>query len=185
VTSGVPNRRHVALIRGINVGKAKRVAMADLRALVESLGYRDVRTLLNSGNVVFTVRRAEQPQKIAERIERAIEKRLGMSARVTVLTAAELAEVIAENPLGSVAADPSRLLVTVLFDPLDRKRLMPLTKRDWAPDRLALGGRVVYQWCPNGQLESALVEDVSRVLGAGATTRNWATMTKLHALLVE
>jgi uncharacterized protein (DUF1697 family) len=178
-------RRHVALIRGINVGKAKRVGMADLRSLVEGLGYADVRTLLNSGNVVFTVRRAEPPARIAERIERAIEKRLGMTARVTVLTAAELAAVVAENPLGSAAADPTRLFVTVFFDLSDRKRLMPLTKRDWAPERLAIGRRVVYQWCPNGQMESALAEDVNRLLGAGATTRNFATMTKLHALLQQ
>jgi uncharacterized protein (DUF1697 family) len=179
----VTNRWHVALIRGINVGKAKRVGMGDLRALVEKLGYGDVRTLLNSGNVVFTVPRIEKPSKIADRIERAIEARLGMTARVTVLTAAELAAVIAENPLGPIAADPSRLFVTVIFDPADRKRLTPLTKQDWAPDRLALGKRVVYQWCPNGQLESELVEGVGRVLGAGATTRNWSTMKKLHALL--
>ena len=81
--------RHVALIRGINVGRAKRVAMADLRALMESLGYGDARTLLNSGNIVFTAGR-EGPDRIRARIERAMAARLGVSARVTVLTAAEL-----------------------------------------------------------------------------------------------
>src|SRR5881628_2807318 len=101
--------RHVALIRGINVGRAKRVAMADLRALVEDLGYGDVRTLLNSGNVVFTAPRAGRGA--ADRIEKALAARLGVPARVTVLTAAELAAAISENPLREVAKDPSRLLV--------------------------------------------------------------------------
>ncbi len=177
-------RKHVALIRGINVGRAKRVAMADLRALVVDLGYGDVRTLLNSGNVVFTVPASARSEP-ASRIERAITSRLGISARVTVLTRAELAAVVAENPLVGVASEPSRLLVTVLTDPADRKRLLPLARQDWAPDVLAVGARVAYLWCPKGMLESRLADAVSRLLGDGATTRNWATVTKLHALVGE
>lgn len=175
-------RRHVALIRGINVGKAKRVAMSDLRALVEDLGYRDVRTLLNSGNVVFTVP-ASVRKDPAARIERAITERLGISARVTVLTAAELADAVARDPFGKVPDDHSRLFVTVLIDPAHRKRLLPLARQDWAPDVLSVGARVVYLWCPNGMIESRLAEAVTRVVGDGATTRNWATMMKIHALL--
>ena len=173
---------HVALIRGINVGKAKRVAMSDLRALVEDLVYRDVQTFLNSGNVVFTVP-ASLRKDPAARIGKAITARLGISARVTVLTAAELADVVAGDPFGKVADDPSRLFVTVLIDPSHRKRLQPLARQDWAPDILSVGARVVYLWCPNGMLESRLGEAVTRLVGDGATTRNWATMMKIHALL--
>src|SRR5439155_26831574 len=97
--------RHVALLRGINVGRAKRVAMADLRALFEELGYGEVRTLLNSGNVVFTAR-AGNSATIATRIEKALTKRLGISTRVIVITAGELATIIAKNPLLDVAANP-------------------------------------------------------------------------------
>jgi uncharacterized protein (DUF1697 family) len=170
------------LIRGINVGRAKRVAMADLRALVESLGYGDVRTLLNSGNVVFDVPASARGDP-AVRIEQAMTRRLGVSARVTVLTAGEVAAAVADNPLGRVASDPSRLLVTILTNPADRKRLLPLARQDWTPDVLAVGGRVVYLWCPKGMMESRLAEAVSRLLGDAATTRNWATLTKLHALV--
>jgi len=81
------SERRVALLRGINVGRAKRLAMADLRALVEDLGYGDVRTLLNSGNIIFTVPRTKRGDAAA-RIEKAIASRLGVSARVYVLTAA-------------------------------------------------------------------------------------------------
>jgi uncharacterized protein (DUF1697 family) len=173
--------RQVALIRGINVGRAKRVAMADLRAQVEALGYRDVRTLLNSGNVVFTAL-GVAPSETAARIEEVLAERLRVPARVTVLTAAELAAAVAGNPLLAVAADPSRLLVSVLTNPVDRPRLEPLADQDWAPEVLALGARVAYLWCPEGILASRLPEAVGRALGDAVTTRNWATMTKLHAL---
>jgi uncharacterized protein (DUF1697 family) len=173
--------RQIALIRGINVGKAKRVAMADLRALVEDLGYGDVRTLLNSGNVVFTAP-GVAPGDAAARIEEGLAKRTGVSARVTVLTSRELATVISENSLAEVASDPSRMLVAVLMNKADRRRLEPLAKEDWAPEALALGTRAAYLWCPEGILASKLSEAVGRALGDAVTTRNWATMTKLQVL---
>ncbi len=174
--------RRVALIRGINIGTAKRVAMDDLRRLVEGLGYRDVRTLLNSGNVVYSVPRASAPCA-APRIEAALARRLGVTARVTELTAAEVAAAIAANPLLDVADDPSRLLVTVLAKPADRKRVAPLAKQDWKPERLALGPRVAYVWCPRGILDSKAAAALAKALGDGATSRNWATLNKLAALL--
>ncbi|HEU0014474.1 MAG TPA: DUF1697 domain-containing protein [Longimicrobium sp.] len=174
--------RQAALLRGINVGRAKRVAMADLRALVAGLGYTDVRTLLNSGNVVYTAP-GVKPEKAAAAIEKALRERTGVSSRVTVLTAKEVAEIVADNPLADEADNPSRLMVTVLTDPADRTRLEPFAKQDWGDERLALGKRVAYQWCPEGIATSTLVEAVGRTLGDAATTRNWATLLKLHALL--
>jgi uncharacterized protein (DUF1697 family) len=173
--------RQVALIRGINVGRAKRVAMAELRTLVENLGYRDVRTLLNSGNVVFTSSRAT-PRDTAARMEKALAEGLGVSARITVLTAAELAAAVAENPLLEVANDPSRLLVAVLSNPADRSKLEPLVEQDWKAEVLAIGTRVAYLWCAEGILASQLAAAVGRALGDAVTTRNWATLMKLHAL---
>ena len=174
-------RRHVALLRGINVGRAKRVAMADLRDVVVGLGYRDVRTLLNSGNVVFTVPGTARGDAAA-RIEHAIATHLGVSSRVTVLTGGELKTIVNANPLGEIADNPSRLLVSVLSKPADRTRLTPLTREDWSPEALALGARVAYLWCPNGMIESRLAQAVGRILGDATTTRNWATMLKLQDL---
>lgn len=173
--------RQVALLRGINVGRAKRVAMADLRALVEALGYKDVRTLLNSGNVVFTAPSAAKGDP-APRIEKALVSKIGVSSRVTVLTAADLAAIVKGNPLLKVADNPSRLFVTVLTDKTDRAKLVPLQKERWSPETMALGERVAYVWCPDGMMESPLMEAVARALGDAATTRNWATILKLHAL---
>jgi uncharacterized protein (DUF1697 family) len=173
---------HVALLRGINVGKSKRVSMSDLRALVEKLGYRGVKTLINSGNVVFTAP-GTGGKDHAARIEKAIEATLGLTSRVTVLTVAELTEAVEKNPLAKVAtANPSRLLFVVLTNPADQPRLKPLLKQDWGDEAFGLGRRVAYCWCPPGILKSNLPEAVGRLLGDAATARNWATMQKLLAL---
>ena len=172
---------HIALLRGINVGKAKRVAMADLRALVEELGYEDARTLLNSGNVVFRVRAAAKGDPAA-RIEKALPGRFGIEARVIGLTVRELRGLARKNPLAKTASDPSRLLVAVLRRAADRKLLEAIAREDWSPDALAFGPRAAFLWCPNGQLESPLAEAVQRALGDAVTIRNAATIAKLLAL---
>ncbi len=173
----------VALLRGINVGKAKRIAMAELRALVESLGYDNVRTLLNSGNVVFSAPTRVEDEVAAARIEQAIEKMLGITSRVTVLGPSAFAAVVRENPLVAVATDSSRLMVSVFRTEADRARLVPLTTMEWAPDQLALGARAAYLWCPSGILESRLSAALVRILGDSVTTRNWSTVSKLWALV--
>jgi len=176
--------RQIALLRGINVGRAKRIAMADLRALVERLGYTDVRTLLNSGNVVFTAR-GKNAANAAARIEKALTADLGVTARVVVLDAGELAAAIAANPLGKIALDPSRFLLAVSATPADHAKFTPLAAQSWKPDALALGERVAYMWCASGLIESKLAQAVARALGDGVTSRNWATMIKLLALAQE
>jgi uncharacterized protein (DUF1697 family) len=178
--------RYIALLRGINVGRAKRVAMGDLRELVTALGFADVRTLLNSGNVVFSGRRT-RPDRIATAIEKAIVERLRVSTRVTVLTGGVLERVISENPLREIAGKPAnapRFMVAFLRDPLAaRAKLAPLTAQDWGADALALGSSAAYLWCSGGILESRLLEAVGRLLGDEVTTRNWATVTKVQAIL--
>lgn len=170
--------RRVALLRGINVGRAKRVAMADLRRLFEDLGHRDVRTLLNSGNVVFGADRRTTGDE-ALRIERAIADRLGVATRVTVLAATELAEAIRENPLAGLATNPSRMLVMALRDANAVAAVKALLAQRWAPEALALRKRVAYLWCPSGIAAGRLWTTVDRAVGDGGTARNLATMTRL------
>ncbi len=177
----MPAARQVALIRGINVGRAKRVAMADLREMIEGLGYTDARTLLNSGNAVFSAPKGA-PRDAAAAIERGLAEDLGVPARVTVLKAAELAAIVAAHPLRKVATDPARLLVAFTRRPADDKRLAPLAREDWSPGALALGRRAAYLWCPQGLLESPLAVALGRALGEDVTTRNWTTVTKLNDL---
>jgi uncharacterized protein (DUF1697 family) len=172
---------YVALLRGINVGKAKRVAMAELRALMDGLGFLQVQTLLNSGNVVF-----RSPGPLREgaglKIETAMTERLGVSAKVTILSAEEVRDVVDADPLKDVANDPARLLVAVLRDPADRTKLEMLAAQDWSPGALVPGRRVGYLWCPDGILQSPLLKAVEKTLRDAVTTRNWATMKKLRTL---
>lgn len=172
---------YIALLRGINVGRAKRIAMADLRKIMADLGYTDVRSVLNSGNVVFSAAPLD-PVAAAATIEETLVLKLGVAARVIVLTSDELMTIIEENPLLPVATDPSRLLAFILADPTMRAAVEPLCELDWGGGALALGQRAVYVWCPAGVLDSAAAAALGKQLGDATTSRNWTTLSKLHAL---
>ena len=171
----------IALLRGINVGTAKRVAMADLRAVVEDLGYQDVATLLNSGNVVFRQPRTAKGSP-ASAIEQAVAKRLGVSASVIVMPATALDAILRANPLVKPSRDPSRLLVAAVRDAAALGRLAALAKQDWGREELACGRAAGYAWCADGISRGALFTAVNKALGDGVTMRNWATMLKLQAM---
>ena len=174
--------RYVALFRGINVGKAKRVAMADLRELLGELGYSEVATLLNSGNAVFTGR-AGSPDKLAEKIRAAVAQQLGVDAHVIVKSGEDIAGIVSGNVLGKIATDHSRLLVAMTQDGKALSALRPLGSRDWGKERIHVGKHAAYLWCANGILESKAAERLLKELGGLGTTRNWATLLKIHALL--
>jgi uncharacterized protein (DUF1697 family) len=158
--------------------------MADLRALLTGLGFTGVRTLLNSGNVVYDCPQARADSAAAE-IEEALVLKLGVASRVTVLDAEQLANVVQDNCLDGVAADPSRLLVAVLNNPADRERLVPLAHQHWEPEAFALGRWAAYLWCADGVLASRVAAAIGKLLGDGVTTRNWTTISKLHSLACE
>lgn len=171
---------YVALIRGINVGKAKRIAMSDLRAMVEGLGVVNVRTLLNSGNVVFEAQRS-RAAKLAHSIEAGIAASFGISARVVVVAASDLATIVNENPLRHVAIDPARYVVAFVASPATLAKAKPLLEESWTPESFSIGAKAAYLWCSNGILDSKLSKAFARVVGDATTTRNWATVLKLHA----
>lgn len=172
----------IALLRGINVGRAKRIAMADLRALVEGLGHENVRTLLNSGNVVFEAKRPVA-SRIAGAIDAALRRDHGFSSAVVVVTAAELRRIIEANPLLGVATDHSRHLVAFVSPRSALVRAKVLLERSWEPEALALGPDAAYLWCAAGIIESRLMQEFARLTKDAATARNWATVLKLQALV--
>jgi uncharacterized protein (DUF1697 family) len=172
--------RCIAFLRGINVGRAKRVAMADLRSRLEELGFSNVRTLLNSGNAVFDTTRPNVA-RVASAIEVAIEATYGFHAAVAVLTRRQLNVVVDENPLSEAADEPSRFLVAFPTTTTGLDRARPLLAEDWAPEALAMGHHAAYLWCARGIIESALVPAFSRITTDAATTRNWATVLKVQA----
>ena len=176
------SERYVALLRGINVGGARKISMRDLASLATDLGFSDVRTVLNSGNVVFTASRPRAGDA-ASRIEGAVYGSLGVPTRVVVLPAARFGDVLRENPLVTIADNLSRLLVAFVSDPRQLVRLAPLSGRDWSPEALTVGRHSAYLWCPAGTVASPLARAIGRELGDLVTTRSWATVLKIGAVL--
>lgn len=172
---------YIALLRGINVGKAKRIAMADLRALLEEMGYTKVATLLNSGNVVFKAGKGA-PRKLAADISAAIAMRLGIEVPVIVVSATELALIVRENPF-ALADDPSRLLVAFVADAGMLSTMSAIEPHVVAPEQFNVGTCAAYLHCASGILESKAAEALLGKAGKAATTRNWATVLKLQALV--
>ena len=175
--------RQVALLRGINLGSNRRVSMGDLRELLEGHGYEDVRTHLQSGNVVLSSR------VTGARLERALERQLadglGIEVEVLVRSRKQLADVVARDPLGKVAKNPSRYLVSFLRSKPAARVVRELEAADVKPERFVLEGRELYAWHPGGVQRSKLSKLLAERLGVTATARNWNTVTRLLALADE
>ena len=181
--------RYVALLRGINVGGRNRVAMADLREVVTSLGHTDVATYIQSGNVVFTSAETDVTA-LADALAREIAERLGVQPVVVVVPAAELAQVIAGNPYPQ-ETDPKHVHAVFLPAELSADQIAAVEAAEQrardkgSRDEAAVVGRTLYMRTPDGLGRSELAAQLNRAGGAGTegTARNWATVTKLMALL--
>lgn len=176
--------RQIALLRGVNVG-GNVLKMQRLRELWSELGFKDVETYLQSGNVVFSGAGS------AARWQKTAEARLAGETRlaVTVLfrSAAELGQIITRNPfLKERGTDPAKLHVTFLAEPPGKDALKKLAAIACGNDRYHVAGTEIYLHCPAGYGNSKLANNaLERVLGVRATTRNWNTVNKLHTLAGE
>jgi len=168
--------KHVALLRGINVGGKSTVSMAKLKATFEALGFDDVVTYINSGNVVF-----EGSKPAAATIEKRIAKDFGRDVSILLRTPAELKRVEKENPFPK--AEPKRLHVYFLSGKSSAKAVAALDPDRSPSDAFEVAGREVYLHTPDGIGRSKLTIDYfERTLGVRATARNWNTVTKLIEL---
>lgn len=175
--------RYVALLKGVNVGRHKLLAMADLRALLADLGFTDVRTHLRSGNAVFSTPEGDAAVLAAE-IEHRITASLGMTVACVVRSRDEIDAVVAGNPLADVATDGSKLMAHFLSAAPHPDLVAAHDPRRLDPGRIALGDRVIYQWCPDGLLAAPPAGTLAeRHLGVTVTARNWNTVSKLVELL--
>ena len=176
--------RHVALLRGINVGKNKRIGMAPLRAALEARGYGDVRTLLQSGNVALTASTAD-PAEVARGVSAVIAEDFGHDVPVVVRSAEQLAAVVEGNPFAELYGEGDGKLLHVCFcepapapdalDGLDAEALLP--------ERFAVRGGEIYLWYPGGVLDSPMGKALERArLPVTLTDRNWNTVLKLLEL---
>jgi uncharacterized protein (DUF1697 family) len=155
--------------------------MAKLRTALEDAGFGNVRTHLQSGNVVLETK--TKPEQTARKCERVIEDEFGLAIDVVVRTPAELGRVVKRNPLGKVAKDPKRYQVSFLAGPLPAASKRKLNEALQEPEELVFSGREIYAWHPNGVARSKLWAVLAgRGLGVAATARNWTTVTKLLEL---
>jgi uncharacterized protein (DUF1697 family) len=172
--------RVVALLRGINLGPHKRIAMAELRSIVESLGHTDVETYLQSGNVVFEPK--PKAKDLATALGAAIAATTGHDVPVVIRTAAELHDIVAANPYP--VDDPTRVVVAFLGAAVDLGDLALGDLSTYLPDELTIAGRELYVSVPNGQGRSKLMEQLTkRRLPTVLTVRNWRTVEALANLV--
>jgi uncharacterized protein (DUF1697 family) len=165
---------YIALLRGVNVGSGRKVPMHDLRALFDSLGHTDVRTYIQSGNVVFTAT-AGTPARVRSAIEQGIARDFGLDLAVLLRKRTDLAKVLERNPFGAEA------YITFLDDLPNRKRVAALDPAPYSPDEFVVHGRAVFVRCPNGYGRTKVNNTFfERKLATKATTRNWKTVTTLH-----
>jgi uncharacterized protein (DUF1697 family) len=170
--------RQIALLRGVNVGPTTRVGMAPLREVFADLGFSEIKTYVNSGNVVFDGKKAS-----VGKLEAAIAEEFGFDVPVVLRTQAEMAEVLAADPLGDVASNASRYLVLFGDKALDPKRAEDLDADALAPEAFAIRGREAYLWLPGGVHKSKLAKAMSeKRFGVRLTGRNFRTVEKLTAL---
>lgn len=170
--------RHVLLLRGVNVGTSRRIAMPWLREAMTAAGHVDVSTYLQSGNVVLSSDSA--PAEVARDCERLLAREAGVEVEVVVRTRDELAEVVRRDPLGDVAQEPKHYLVSFLSaepEPAVVERVAGLAT---GGERLVAHGRELYAWLPGGAGRSKLAAQMAGTrLGVAATARNWRTVTAL------
>jgi uncharacterized protein (DUF1697 family) len=170
----------ISMLRGVNLLSHNRIKMDALRALYESLGFRDAQTYVVSGNVVFRTK-ARNLTALAKRIENAIERSFGFRPRVILRTTSDIKDVVARNPFRTRRGiEPSKLLVTFLESHPAAEALEQVLKIKADPEELHIDGREVYIYFPNGMGRSKLSwVTVEKKLKISGTGRNWNSVTKL------
>ncbi len=173
----------VSLLRGVNLGPHNRIKMDALRALYERLSLQDVRTLLQSGNVVFRTKK-RNPGQLAREIESAIEKQFSFCVPVILRTARELQNVVANNPFaGRQDIDPAKLLVTFLASQPTADSCKKVAALDTGSEEVQVRGREVYIYYSNGLARPKVSwTTIDKMLGTTGTGRNWNTVVKLSVL---
>lgn len=173
----------IAFLRGINVGGNKKINMADLRALFESLGFPHAQTLLQSGNVVFTADESDQSD-LSGRIEVGIQERFGFESKVIIRAGDELLGIIAAHPFNAdQLTEPGKIAVVFLADAPDSAALDDLRAAHTGPETIHANGRELYIFYTEGMGRSKLTNNlIEKRLNVTGTTRNWNTVNKLAAL---
>jgi len=176
--------KFISILRGINVSGQKKIKMADLKSLFETLGFQNVKTYIQSGNVIFDAI-AKNKSSLKKCIEQAIKEKYQFHVPVEIRTSRELENVIKRCPFGPVdlVNEGTKVLVTFLALPPVQAKISDIQKYVLAPEKLVVSGKEVYLYCPNGYGKSKLSNTfLEQKLGVDATTRNWKSVHKLYEL---
>lgn len=183
--TSVRSRRHVALLRGINVGGKNKLPMKALVALMEELGAQEVRTYIQSGNVVFGGT-ATLAKAMAKKLPAAIADAHGLTVPVVIRSAAEFRDAVDSNPYADDDLDPKLLHVGFLAAKPTKAAGAALDPDRSPPDTFVLRGRELYLHFPNGAARTKLTSAyLDRTLGTTTTARNWRTVERIMAMLEE
>jgi len=174
--------KYIVLLRGINVG-GKRIKMAHLREVLESMGFQDVKTYLQSGNVILTHDSTDKIN-IAGEIEKELSQKFGFSVNIIIRTKDELESIINNNPFIKVSdIELDKLHVTFLYDEPNKKTVSSLNINKEDNEKFGINGREIYLYLPNGYARTKLNNNIfEKKLNTIATTRNWKTTNKLLEL---
>lgn len=174
--------RYVALLRAVNVGGHRAVPMARLRELAGELGYGEVATYVQSGNLVLSS--SATARAVAAALSAALHREFGFAVDVMVRRRSQLAAIVAADVFGGVADDDAKRAVGFLARPPAAKAINALDPDEFLPERFAVAGSELHLWCPKGLGRSKLAAAPwHRRLGVPLTVRNWRTVTKLLAML--
>ncbi len=178
--------KYISILRGINVSGQKKIKMLELKSLYESLGFQNVVTYIQSGNVIFDAS-DKNKSNIKTLVEEAIEKKYKFHVPVEIRTKREIENIIKNSPFGPVdlAEDGTKVLVTFLCAKPDRVKVANVLNYVVLPEKLVVKGKEVYLYCPDGYGKSRLSNTfLENKLGVEATTRNWKSVHKIYELSV-
>ena len=176
--------KYISILRGINVSGQKKIKMADLKILFELLGFQNIITYIQSGNVIFDAA-VENRTELKSRIEKAIEEKYNFHVPVMIRTNLEIVTIIKNCPFGSVnlSEDSAKVLVTFLSSRPTEANVNDLLKYVLLPEKLVVTGQEIYLYCPTGYGKSKLSNSFLELkLKIKATTRNWKSVHKLYEL---
>lgn len=174
---------YISILRGINVSGRRIIKMDDLKKLFADLGFSDIRTYIQSGNVIFRAKKSD-PEKLSQRIADAIAKKYSFAVPVIVKESEELKQIVADNTFANdTSKDPSFLHITFLSGIPSDENYLKIQKKSYSPDEFILLGNAVYLYCPGGYGNTKLNNTfLEKGLKITATTRNWKTTNELIRL---
>ena len=176
-------KKKIAILRGINVGGKRKILMADLKALFHVLGFSDIKTYIQSGNVIFSVTENADDLLIAFNIEQAIFQEFGFDVPVIIRDATELGRLVSKNPFLKEDSDIKQLHVTFLNQLPSEEDLQQTQTYLFEPDQFSIDQKEVFIYCDGKYHQSKLTNNFfEQKLKVKATTRNWKTVLKLIEL---